>query len=406
MAAIDESLWIGYDDNDALEKWIGRYNIAEGEYNPSVYEWGSFDANATHGAIWDGAYHLWLHHNHSVSKFKRINLFDESVDDWPCDVDSWIGPKGLMSDYRLGIIWQGGVDSPMGFGGYSYGTKQTFVIPENLGTSMAYSGGMASIPPWATNDPGTFYTLQSNSSTAFWRYSWLTGWTSRTVAPFIGNTGPLVWADGSGTEYIYYLFGGSTDDFRKYNVSTNTWSIVGDPPGPAPSDHAVNCMSWDGDNYIYFHNWTDETIYKFDCTAETWSEYLALPDTAHGNCFVTYTPRIRFVYLDQSGERLDSPMSLGSVPKDRVSAGVKYYIRALEAEAGTVTIQIISDNRGDADDILQIAPDSSGAPGTWGSSAAVGTFVENQERPFWLRCNPGAGTTQESKIARLKLSIS
>ena len=111
------------------------------------------------------------------------------------------------------------------------------------------------------------------------------------------------------------------------------------------------------------------------------------------------------MFLDQDGQLLDSPMSLGSVPKDRISTGIKYYMRALEAEGGTVTLGIISDARTDADDILQIAPDSSGSPGTWGSSASLGTFSEGEETPFWLRCNPGAGTTQEAKIARLQLSI-
>lgn len=405
MAAIDESLWIGYDDADNLEHWVARYNIAKGVYTPDVYEWGSSDTFSTHGACWDGAYHLWIQHTHSAGKkFKRINLFDESVADWPVIPDWTSGPKALGSDYFTGILLGAGLT---GLGNYSYATKSIGTIPENASQSTDGTTFCTS-PPWATYSPGCIFSVSlPGSNLYFWKYSYLTGWSQLADVPVGPGYGNMVWADGSGTEYVYKIVSAGTDGLRKYNVNTNTWSIAADCPSASggTSIYAPNVMTWDGDNYLYWLSSADDAIFRFNCTTESWDSYLSLDYLVASKLWLVYTPRIRFMFLNQDGVLLDSPMSLGSVPKDRISTGVKYYIRALEGEAGTVTLGIINDARGDADDILEIAPDSGGQPGAWGSSANLGSFSSGQETPFWIRCDPGAGTTQEAKIARLQLSI-
>jgi len=401
MSAIDESLWCGFDDSGSTYPYgIRRYNIADGVWN-LVTEATVWNSYSTVGATWDGAYHLYVHHTHSAVEYKkRINLFDESLEDYPFTHGWTDTPKGMTQDFHQGIIIGGGPT----FGAmYSYATKQLGNLPSNSpNDATGYS--FCVIPPWATNQPGELFTIEDGTGTSFWSYSWSTGWASETVLLQNPSGGGMVWADGSGTEYIYYA--SSTSAFDKYNVNTGVWSNIGSLPGNHNGIYSANDLTWDGDNYLYHINLADDTIYRFNLTSEAWTEYLNYPvDMNAGKTFIVYTPRIRFMFLDQDGQLLDSPMSLGSVPKDRISTGIKYYMRALEAEGGTVTLGIISDARTDADDILQIAPDSSGSPGTWGSSASLGTFSEGEETPFWLRCNPGAGTTQEAKIARLQLSI-
>jgi len=119
---------------------------------------------------------------------------------------------------------------------------------------------------------------------------------------------------------------------------------------------------------------------------------------------VVYTPRIRFVFCDSNGDEIYAPASLGSIPKDRTSSPVKYYLKALEAETEDVTIGFVSDPRTDAEDILELAKDVAGVPGAWGASVDLGPFAANEYKAFWLRADP-TNAAQEAKIARFKLTI-
>ncbi|GAH13707.1 unnamed protein product, partial [marine sediment metagenome] len=193
----------GYRDPSGIgtNRYVARYNIAEGVWS-NVYDWDpAAHANALHGAAWDGAYNLWLMHAIVGDElYKKINLFDESVADWPVDPVWLAQPNALTMDFWTGILIGGGLT---GIGNYSYATKALGVIPDNaLG---AVSGRwMIVAPPWAVNDPGCIFAARSNAHLDFFRYSYTAGWAARANLPLNPSlSSGLVWADGSGTEYIY-----------------------------------------------------------------------------------------------------------------------------------------------------------------------------------------------------------
>ncbi len=169
--------------------------------------------------------------------------------------------------------------------------------------------------------------------------------------------------------------------------------------------HGGNTLVWDGDRYLFWITDNDNGIYRFDLIDEAWEAYVTFPgdglDSQHS---IAYTPRIRFIFLDSNGDELYEPASLGSIPKDRTSTPVKYYLKALEAETDDVTISFVSDHRTDAEDILELAEDVAGSPGAWGTSVNLGAFAANESKGFWMRADP-TGAAQEAKIARFKLTI-
>lgn len=162
---------------------------------------------------------------------------------------------------------------------------------------------------------------------------------------------------------------------------------------------------WDGDQLLYYLS-SDSQIRKFDLNTQSWSAFIETPFVYDKIASLAYSPRIRFVICDSDGTELYAPVALGSVPKGRTSTPVKYYLKALEAEGGDLTLEIIADNRTDADDGLQLAEDNAGVPGAWTTFVTfVGGFSGNELKPFWFRTNTLSTTVQEAKIARLKITV-
>jgi len=411
MAAIDESLWCWVEDN--ANRYLKRYNIATGEWS-DVVKLPAFDAQADSMGVWDGGFYIWIYIQKATTDVnyvkKRLNIYTLELSDYPQDPD-------IIGTFRYGMITQD-------FGGkiyvasiaypyvasFSYATKVWGSEPSPpVGTDE--DPAIAAVPPWANNQPGNIFLVRSiRDYTSFYMLDPVTGtWTSR--AGTLGSTGSsdargMVWAQvpESGTpEYIYLTR--DDDAFDKYDVSANSWSNIGSMPANLGYSYGGNTLVWDGDRYLFWITDNTDGIYRFDLIDEGWEAYVTFPgdglDSQHS---IVYTPRIRFIFCDSNGTELYEPASLGSIPKDRTSIPVKYYLKALEAETEDVTIGFVSDHRTDAEDILEIAPDVAGAPGAWGSSANLGSFTENEYKAFWLRADP-TGAAQEAKIARFKLTI-
>jgi len=411
MAAIEESLWCWVENN--ANRYLKRYNIATGEWS-DVVKLPAFDAYADSMGVWDGGFYIWIYIQKSITDAnyvkKRLNIHTFELSDYPQDpdiIDTF--DYGMMAqDYggKIYVVFNS-YDSPSCF---SYATKVWSIIPDPPDQTSS-DPAITVVPPWANNQAGNIFVVRSiRNGTDFYMFDPVTGsWTVKDNA--LGTDGSLqargmVWAQvpESGTpEYIYF----TRDDskFDKYDVAANSWSNIGSMPSDLGSPYGGNTLVWDGDRYLFWITDEDNGIYRFDLIDEAWEAYVTFPgDGLDDQHSIVYTPRIRFIFCDSNGTELYEPASLGSIPKDRASIPVKYYLKALEAETEDVTIGFVSDHRTDAEDILELAPDVAGAPGAWSDSVNLGSFTENEYKAFWLRADP-VGAAQEAKIARFKLTI-
>ena len=400
MSAVAEALWSGVTANNKIR----RYDIADGRWS-DIMAWTPQNVLSRFTMFWDGAYHLWISEwYNNINYNKRINIVTQVAEDFPVASPIQITlPRGAQN-YGSRLYWPR--QSTPYISTYDYTTKQWASTPDPP-AAIAY-GGQVGIPPWATNDPGKVFVTGGAGKLTFYSYDQITdAWTTETDLDgnIASGGGDLAWSDASGTEYIYCARTGT--DFDKYNVNTGVWARIGDMPNSTlPSYLGGNNLVWDGDNYLFYQSDDTDYIYRFDLNTETWDAYLACSTGLYYGNAIAYTPRIRFIFLDPDGDRISAPVSLGSVPKLATSIPVQYYLKALEAEAGDVTIGILVDGRTDADDIIQIADDVAGSPGAWGVTVNKGSFNADESKPFWFRTNPPAGVNQEAKVARLQLTIS
>jgi len=411
MAAIDESLWCWVENN--ANRYLKRYNIATGEWS-DVAKLPDFEDQADSMGVWDGGFYIWIYIQDAIADVdyvkKRLNIHTLELSDYPQDPDILDQfEHGMMAqDYggKIYVVFNS-YDSPSCF---SYATKVWSITPDPP-VQTSSDPAITVVPPWANNQPGNIFVIRTiRNATDFYMFDPVTGsWTVKDNA--LGTDGSLqargmVWAQvpESGTpEYIYF----TRDDskFDKYDVAANSWSNIGSMPANLGSSYGGNTLVWDGDRYLFWITDDDNGIYRFDLIDEAWEAYVTFPgDGLDDQHSIVYTPRIRFIFCDSNGIELYEPASLGSIPKDRTSTPVKYYLKALEAETEDVTIGFVSDHRTDAEDILELAPDVAGAPGAWGDSVNLGSFTENEYKAFWLRADP-TGAAQEAKIARFRLTI-
>jgi len=408
MAAINESLWVLWDRDSSGDDTVNslyRYDIYEGIWT-QVYSFVEDVGGMAYNFVsigWDGAFHVWFcNDDDDYPIYKRVNIATLEVDDWPV-----LPPEGnfrpcLIHDYGFKIVTKRISTGPRVWA-YHFTTKQWggFPTTNNIPGS---GGGLAPVPPWATNNPGGLYCVIGDG-THFELFDYSTeSWIEK--QNLLGSPSgaiPVAWTDYGGTEYVYLIR--DDDNFDRYNTETDTWTKVGAPPGDPGQDYCGNSMVWDGDQFLFFID-TWGNIYRFDLNSQSWDSYLTIPSAAVSEVSIAYNPRIRFVILDTDGNPVYAPVSLGAVPKGDVSSATRYYLKALEAEGGTVTLGIVDDDRFDADDLLQLASDSGGQPGTWGTSVNLGSFSANQSKPFWVRTNTLSTTGQEAKVARLRVDVS
>jgi len=72
------------------------------------------------------------------------------------------------------------------------------------------------------------------------------------------------------------------------------------------------------------------------------------------------------------------------------------------AEDVTVTITAVGTN--DGDDYAQIALDSGGSPGTWGTSdLSLGDIAASSDSPFWVRVILPTGLTADQNPRRFEI---
>jgi len=87
----------------------------------------------------------------------------------------------------------------------------------------------------------------------------------------------------------------------------------------------------------------------------------------------------------------------GTIADGADSAPRQFWVKNTSDGSESLTLQAAREAVGTNDgiDLLQLAADDSGAPGTWGTAAvALGTLAVNGVATFWVRYHVPAATTQ------------
>ena len=148
----------------------------------------------------------------------------------------------------------------------------------------------------------------------------------------------------------------------------------------------------------------NSTIYRYDIVGDSWISFATWGGAGLSSfASICFVPRIRFLYLNSSGNVVTNPMNLGVEFSGSTGAGTLYYVKALES-VGVVTLAIEAAPRTDADELLDIAPDVAGVPGAWGASVVLGAMAANETIPFWIRIDAAGAPTTQPRSARLTLT--
>lgn len=386
MAALGARLFV-IPENSASKKIIA-YNFDTAEWE-DIYTTNDGITGGT-GVCWDGAYHLWWQHNGDY--FKRLNLYDHTVSAFLSTQPVVNANHTYYCHNYNGIIYSFVDDAAGRFQKYDHGPGVWSILadPGDDGVGIV-------VPMTAANHPGSLFFARAGFDT-FKEYDPAAGtWTIKTAAPGGFGYGKIAWAN----EYVY-VNGASTQLYR-YNVNANNWATMA--PMPAVIVARGQQLTWDYNNagYLYWLYGPNATIYRYDIVGDSWDGFATYGSPIESFASLVFVPRIRYLFLDSSGDIVGNPMNLGCEFKGNVGAGTLYYVKALEGIAA-VTLSIEADTRTDADDLMDIALDVGGVPGAWGASILLGDFAANEAKPFWIRIDAALAATTQPRAGRLQLS--
>ena len=386
MSALGARLFIITETS--IDKKIIAYNFDTAAWE-DVYATGD-SAGITSGACWDGAYHLWW--SHDSDYYKRLNLYDYSVSSFLSTLPRLGTNHSYYNHNYDGIIYACTDHIDGRFQKFQHGSGIWAIE-----TSPGDDGVAITIPLSAVEKPGKVFWAQGGD-VGLKEWDPIAGtWTGRTNAPGVQQFGDIVWAD----EYIFTL--GATTQTYKYNVNTNLWATVA--ARGTLSNSRGQQLTWDYNDagFLYWLDASNDTIYRYDIAGDAWAGFATYGSEITLKASMVYVPRIRFLYLNSSGNVVANPMNLGCEFSGSTGAGTLYYVKALEA-VGAVTLAIEADPRTDADELMDIAADVAGVPGAWGASVNLGAMAANATVPFWIIIDAGAAPTTQPRCGRLTLT--
>jgi hypothetical protein len=162
---------------------------------------------------------------------------------------------------------------------------QQMASPGALGGSGTWGAGTVMIFDPTNGAEGRLWLLNGYTTTAGWGYYDIATdtWTARTVPggafavdAALAHTDPGYHVSGNG-DHIY-LAGNNGTVFKRYVISTNTWSDMAAAPGTI----GAGCMmfwGWSQDpNAIYlFRGNGTSTLYKYSISGNSWSTVTTIP---------------------------------------------------------------------------------------------------------------------------------
>jgi hypothetical protein len=171
--------------------------------------------------------------------------------------------------------------------GNAWTAKESIPAVGSSGKKKAVKKG-ASI----TDADGVMFAAKGNGTLEWWKYDpALSGsptypWTEKTSVP----TGAKAIKEGSGsamvkvgdTTFIYFLKGSSTQEFCRYNATSNSWATMTNAPsgtsGKPYKNGSALCASEDGSTVFAVKGSYNE-FYAYDVATNTWTTKTPLPMT-------------------------------------------------------------------------------------------------------------------------------
>jgi hypothetical protein len=90
----------------------------------------------------------------------------------------------------------------------------------------------------------------------------------------------------SGVDYLYAFRGNDQKTFWRFNIASNTWTVMADPPDKVRWGGA---LAFDGSNYIYaFRGNNSNDFWRYSITGNSWAVMTGVPNTVKEGGALTY----------------------------------------------------------------------------------------------------------------------
>jgi hypothetical protein len=172
----------------------------------------------------------------------------------------------------------------------------------------------------AGSDPtGDIYAVKGNNTLEFWKYDRTNdAWSQKADVP-TGATNVREGAGGAavalnGSDYVYFLKGSGTQEFYRYDVTTNAWMPKADAPLGTSGRAYQNgsSIAYDGGSTIYALKGNHNEFYAYDVGSNSWTTKAPLPlinrdgkkKKANGGAALAYLDG--YVYCQKGNNTLES----------------------------------------------------------------------------------------------------
>lgn len=175
------------------------------------------------------------------------------------------------------IAWDGAdyIYSTQASGGTAF---SRYTISSNTWTSLAATPAGIYTGSEMIYAAGKLYVLQGWSNTGFYSYTPGGAWATLAVCPAVVNYGSaLCYSSSNGL--IYVLGGNGTANFWTYNIGTGAWNALNPTDPPETSNTEASLLIGADTDYIYAFSssWTGNGFRKYRISTDTWSSLTSMP---------------------------------------------------------------------------------------------------------------------------------
>jgi M6 family metalloprotease-like protein len=170
---------------------------------------------------------------------------------------------------------------------YKYSTSANTWTTKQSITQVGASGKKKTVKKGASmaQAGGTIYAAKGNNCLEFWQYdpagdAWHQKADVTTGAKNVKEGSGSATATLGDTTYVYFLKGSNTQEFYRYNTTTNAWQSLPDAPAGLSGKAFKNgsCITYDPDHHlVYVLKGSYNEFYTFDVTNNAWATKAALP---------------------------------------------------------------------------------------------------------------------------------
>ncbi len=151
------------------------------------------------------------------------------------------------------------------------------------------NGSYDADPSLVYDGNGNFYTIQSNKTYGFWKYSIATNtWTAMANAPVASSYSTPVAYDGNGNIYAIFVDANNITSFYEYSISANTWTKLQVPPASVANSGYGTSLVSDNNGNIFAFQGDSTAFWKYNIASNTWSTMANAPAQVYGGAALVY----------------------------------------------------------------------------------------------------------------------